>query len=167
MKQSLEIWPNRFRSFSFWLAVGLGSGLIKPAPGTWGSLFALLLGYSMMVNGVSVELFIAAIVGVSVLGTVTINRIEKQSGVHDAPEIVIDEVAGMWIAMLPLYHLGTDYITLLLAFALFRVFDIVKPWPIGWLDKQITGGFGVMVDDIVAGIFAVLGIEIFAALLLQ
>ncbi len=167
MKQSLDIWPDRFRSFSFWLAVGLGSGLIKPAPGTWGSLFALLLGHLMIVNGVSVEIFVAAIVGVLVLGTVTINRIEKLSGVHDAPEIVIDEVVGMWITMLPLYHLGADYIPLLLAFVLFRIFDIVKPWPIGWLDKQVTGGFGVMVDDIVAGIFAILGIEIFATLLMQ
>ena len=166
MKQSLDIWPDRFRSFSFWLSVGLGSGLIKPAPGTWGSVFALMLGYLIIENGVPVQLFGAAIVGVSVLGVVTINRIEKLSGVHDAPEIVIDEVAGMWIAMLPLYHLGTGYVALLIAFGLFRVFDILKPWPIGWLDKQVTGGFGVMIDDIVAGIFAVLGIEIFATLII-
>ena len=166
MKQSLEIWPNRWRSLSFWLAVGLGSGLIRPAPGTWGSLFALGLGYLMITGGTPVEVFGAAIVTVSLLGTATINRIEKLSGVHDAPEIVIDEVAGMWIAMLPLYHLGSGYLLVLIAFALFRFFDIVKPWPIGWLDKQVSGGFGVMVDDIVAGIFAIVGIEIFAILLL-
>jgi len=166
MKQSLETWPNRWRSPAFWLAVGLGSGLMKPAPGTWGSLFALVLGYLMITQGVSIEVFTAAIVGVSLLGTLVINRIEKLSGVHDAPEIVIDEVAGMWIAMLPLWHLGTDYILIVLAFVLFRFFDIIKPWPIGWLDKQVSGGFGVMVDDIVAGIFAVAGIEIFATLLL-
>ncbi len=166
MKQSLEIWPSRRRSPAFWLVVGLGSGLLKPAPGTWGSLFALILGYLMVTQGVSIEIFVAAIVGVSLIGTLAVNRIEKLSGVHDAPEIVIDEVAGMWIAMLPLWHLDADYILVILAFVLFRVFDILKPWPIGWLDKQISGGFGVMVDDIVAGIFAVGGIEIFAILLL-
>jgi len=166
MKQSLDIWPSRWRSPAFWLSVGLGSGLMKPAPGTWGSLLALILGYVMITHGVSLEIFAAAIIGISLLGTITINRIEKLSGVHDAPEIVIDEVAGMWIAMLPLWHLGADYTLVILAFILFRIFDILKPWPIGWLDKQVTGGFGVMVDDIVAGIFAVVGIEIFAILLL-
>ena len=166
MKQSLETWPNRWRSPAFWMAVGFGSGLLKPAPGTWGSLLALVLGYGMVVQGVTIEVFAAAIVGVSVVGTLTINRIEKLSGVHDAPEIVIDEVAGMWIAMLPLWHLGADYILVVLAFILFRIFDILKPWPIGWLDKQVSGGFGVMVDDIVAGILAAAGIEIFVTLLL-
>lgn len=166
MKQSLDVWHARWQSPSFWLAVGLGSGLIKPAPGTWGSLFALMLGYLMITSGMPLELFLASIVIVSVMGTLVINRIEVISGVHDAPEIVIDEVAGMWVAMLPLYHLDIGYAPLLAAFMLFRLFDIAKPWPIGWLDKHVSGGFGVMLDDIVAGVFAVIGIEIFATILL-
>lgn len=161
MKQSLKGWPERWRSLSFWFAVGLGSGLAKPAPGTWGSLFAFVLGYFAFEYGVSIQVFFGAIVLVSLLGTLAINQIEKLSGIHDAPEIVIDEVAGMWIALLPFFHLEMTWMTLLLAFGLFRFFDIVKPWPIGWLDKRINGGFGVMIDDIVAGVFTVIGIEIF------
>ena len=166
MKQSLDVWHGRWQSPSFWLAVGLGSGLIKPAPGTWGSLFALILGHLMIANGLPFEFFATSIVAVFVIGALLINRIELMSGVHDAPEIVIDEVAGMWVAMLPLYHLGVGFAQLLGAFMLFRLFDIAKPWPIGWLDKKVSGGLGVMIDDIAAGIFAIIGIEIFAAILL-
>lgn len=161
MKQTLSDWEGRWSSLSFWLAVGLGSGLLRPAPGTWGSLFGLGLGFWALSIGVAIEIFLAAIIVVSLLGTIVINQIEAQSGIHDAPEIVIDEVAGIWIAILPLYHLGTSYVPLLLCFVLFRFFDIVKPWPIGWLDKKVSGGFGVMIDDIVAGVFAIIGIEIF------
>lgn len=167
MKQTLENWPNRWRSLPFWVAVGFGSGLFKPAPGTWGSLMALVAGYFLISNGASIEVFVLAIALVSLVGTIVINQIEKQCGVHDAPEIVIDEVAGMWIAMLPLYHIGLGYVSVVLAFGLFRVFDIVKPWPIGWLDRRVTGGFGVMIDDIVAGIFAIIGIEILFLLFMQ
>lgn len=127
---------------------------------------ALIVGYSAISFGVPIEIFLLTIFMVSLLGTVAINQIEKLSGIHDAPEIVIDEVAGMWIAMLPLYHLGVGYAPLFLAFALFRLFDIVKPWPISWLDKQVHGGLGVMIDDIVAGIFAIIGIEILFLLFL-
>lgn len=161
MKQSLTVWSGRWRSLSFWFSVGLGSGLIRPAPGTWGSIFALVLGYFALEYAVSLQTFLIAIALVLLFGTLAINQIEKLSGIHDAPEIVIDEVAGMWVAMLPFFHLEMNWMTLAIAFGLFRFFDIVKPWPIGWLDKRISGGFGVIIDDIVAGLFAVVGIEIF------
>lgn len=161
MKQSLENWAGRYRSVSFWLAVGFGSGLLKPAPGTWGSLAAILAGYGFYQAGLTTA-GLMVLIGVStLLGTFAINRIERETGIHDAPEIVIDEFAGQWVAMLPFFYGGASIQALGLAFILFRVFDIWKPWPIGWLDKRVDGGFGVIVDDLVAGLFALIGIEIF------
>lgn len=159
MKQDLNTWQDRHLSPYFWLVTFFGSGLLKPAPGTWGSLAGLALGVPM-VQGLSLIGFIGATILVSLIGTITINRVELISGIHDAPEIVIDEVAGMWIALLPFYYLPHSWWGFAAAFLLFRLFDIVKPWPIGWLDKRVSGGFGVMIDDIVAGIFAFVGIHI-------
>lgn len=159
MKQDLNTWQDRHYSPYFWLVTFFGSGLVKPAPGTWGSLAGLAIGIPM-VQGLSLFGFMGAIVIVSLFGTVAINRVEQISGIHDAPEIVIDEVAGMWIALLPFFYLPQSWWGLASAFLLFRLFDIVKPWPIGWLDKRVSGGFGVMIDDIVAGIFTFVGIHI-------
>lgn len=159
MKQSLSSWDDRWRSVPFWLAVGLGSGLMRPAPGTWGSLFGLLLGYGLIKAGMNVWLFMSFIITVTLIGNYVIEQIEKASGVHDAPEIVIDEVAGIWIAMLPIFHIANIEALLIAAFVLFRIFDIWKPYPIGWLDRKVSGGFGVMVDDLVAGVYALVCIE--------
>ena len=84
-------------------------------------------------------------------------RHDRQTGGHDASEIVVDEVAGQWIAMMPVAPitvLGTVWWQLLLAFVLFRLFDIEKPWPVGWIDRQTAGGWGVMADDVAAGLYA-------------
>lgn len=165
MKQRLDTWPDRHKAPAFWLAVFFGSGLLRPAPGTWGSFAALIIGI-WMVQTFDLSIFLTAIVIVSIAGTFAINSIEKQSGIHDAPEIVIDEVAGMWLAMIPFYFMEPTWWGFATAFLLFRLFDIIKPWPIGWLDKRVSGGFGVMIDDIVAGIFALIGINILAFVLL-
>ncbi len=167
MKQRLETWDGRWKSPSFWLAVFFGAGLLRPAPGTWGSLAALAVGYGLIASGLGVWLFCAAILLVTAAGTIAINAIERETGIHDAPEIVIDEVSGMWIALLPSYFLPSLPWLFVAAFILFRVFDIIKPWPIGWLDRKVGGGFGVMLDDIVAGIFSVIGIILLSAFLLQ
>lgn len=166
MKQRLDGWQGRWRSPAFWLAVFFGAGLLRPAPGTWGSLAALGAGYWIIAAGAGLAVFAGAILIVTLLGTIAINAIEKTTGIHDAPEIVIDEVAGMWIAMLPVYLLPANPWLFVAAFVLFRIFDIIKPWPIGWLDKKVSGGFGVMVDDIVAGVFAFIGIGILSTILL-
>ena len=165
MKGTLSSWDARRQSPAYWLAVLFGAGLLRPGPGTWGSLAALVAGYGLIATGLNMVDFIAAIIAVTLVGTVVIDRIETNSGVHDAPEIVIDEVAGQWVALLPIYLLPADPILFVAAFVLFRIFDILKPWPIGWLDRRISGGFGVMVDDIVAGIFAFVGIGLLSLLL--
>jgi phosphatidylglycerophosphatase A len=130
-----------------------GVGKLKPAPGTWGSAAALLIGwiiiYFFAIAGLSVGIIIATIIGTWAAGA-----FEQSSGAHDASEVVIDEVAGQWIALLPVAYFGLSWIGWLTAFALFRLFDIWKPGPIGLLDKHCTGGFGTMIDDIAAGTIA-------------
>ena len=87
------------------------------------------------------------------------NLHQECTGKHDLGEVVIDEVVGQWIALLPLYFVTISqnfWMDTLVSFTLFRIFDIKKPWPISWMDKHIGGGLGVMLDDVVAGIFAAL-----------
>ena len=158
-KISLTNWEKRFLSIEFWFATALGAGLLKPAPGTWGSLAGIFVAVGALSTGLNGYIFLAILFLTFLAGTAAINRIEKQAGIHDAPEIVIDEVVGQWIPLIPLFSAGNaldgpTWFYLLAAFILFRGFDIIKPWPIGWIDSKITGGFGVMIDDIIAGLFA-------------
>lgn len=155
-KASLSIWQDRHKYASYWFVVGFGSGLIRPAPGTWGSLAGLLIGWALLAQENAFLILIGLSLLVTIASVFVIDRIEKRTGVHDAPEIVIDEFVGQWIALLPLSIASESLTGVLAAFLLFRIFDIIKPWPIGWLDKRVSGGFGVMVDDIVAGFIAAL-----------
>jgi len=153
-KQTLSNWEGRHKSPAYWWSVGFGSGLLKPAPGTWGSLVGLVLGYGLVGIVGGFWWLIVAIISVTLVSIFAISAIEKATGIHDAPEIVIDEFAGQWVAMLPLAFFPFGIWELLTCFGLFRLFDIIKPWPIGLLDRKVSGGFGVMVDDLVAGVIA-------------
>ena len=153
-KQPISNWKDRKKHLSFWWATVAGVGLLKPAPGTWGSLAALLLGYGLIEAGISAAWLVVVVILLTLASVRAIDTIEAKSGIHDAPEIVIDEVAGQWLALLPLFYFQPTLIGYGLAFLLFRLFDIWKPWPIGPLDKKVSGGFGVMIDDIVAGLIA-------------
>ncbi|WND02327.1 phosphatidylglycerophosphatase A [Temperatibacter marinus] len=155
-KHSLKNWNNRLKSPAYWWSTFFGIGMIKWAPGTWGSLFGAMAGYGLILLGFDWVMLLAASLVVTLLSVRAIDHIEKETGIHDSGEIVIDEVAGQWIAMIPLTFAGSELTleTIAYSFALFRLFDILKPWPIGWLDKKVSGGFGVMVDDIVAGLMA-------------
>ncbi|MDA8787072.1 phosphatidylglycerophosphatase A [Porticoccaceae bacterium] len=137
------------RSPTLMLAFGFGSGLSKYAPGTLGTIAAIPLWW--LLTQLSQPLYlglvlVAAIVGVSICG-----RAAEQLGVHDHGGIVWDEFVGLWVAMA---FLPVSPVSLVLGFSLFRFFDIVKPWPISWLDKNISGGLGIMIDDIAAGLAA-------------
>ena len=151
------------------LATVGGVGLIRPAPGTWGSAAAIPLGYGVHVIG-GFPLLLLATLGVIVLGWWAARAEQAATGNHDAGEIVIDEVAGLWIALWPLsgglWHAGADpwlfpWPGWVGAFVLFRLFDIWKPGPIGWADRQ-SGPVGVMLDDVIAGLFAALGVALAA-----
>jgi phosphatidylglycerophosphatase A len=127
-----------------------GTGLLRPGPGTWGSAVAVFAGWALMWWG-GWPLLLAATVLITPLGIWAAGRVERRSGAHDHGFIVIDEVAGQWLALLPA---GLDPFNALIAFVLFRLLDIIKPGPIGWLDRRVPGGWGVMVDDLLAGLLA-------------
>ena len=131
------------------LAFGFGSGLSPKAPGTVGTIAAiplwLLLAQLPQIPYILV-VATAALIGISICG-VAADRL----GVHDHGGIVWDEFVGLWIAMA---FLPPTYVSLALGFVLFRLFDIIKPWPISWLDKHVGGGLGIMIDDVVAGLAA-------------
>lgn len=127
-----------------------GSGRLRPAPGTIGSLTAIPIGMLLQyIYGIPALLL--GIVVAFTIGVYTSNMYEEKSEEHDSSSIVIDEVVGMWIAGIPA---ATNIYLWILAFVLFRFFDIVKPWPISKADRDIEGGLGVMIDDVLAGIFA-------------
>ncbi len=138
----------------------LGSGLMRPAPGTWGSLLGLLLWFVLLAPLSPIEQLIVIVVVFS-LGVWACNRIEAQLGLHDPGAIVIDEVVGIWITLL---GFGQDWLWALLGFALFRLFDITKPGIVRWADNNVGGGFGVMFDDVLAGCLAAIVLQ-FAFLL--
>lgn len=129
------------------------SGLSKKAPGTVGSLLALILGMFIINFFNLTTLFLLSIL-ITVVAVKEINIYERMVGTHDNSEIVIDELAGMWIAMSIAGVTSDGYLMATLAFVFFRIFDIWKPSIIGRIDKNVDGGMGVMGDDIVAGVFA-------------
>ena len=136
------------------LATWFGAGLLRPAPGTWGSFAALPFGWALAWWGGWPALLAGAIL-VFAVGVWAADVHCRAVGRHDASEVVIDEVAGQWLTLLPaaivagtpsLAHLGAGFL-------LFRIFDVAKPWPCSLLDRKVKGGLGVMVDDVAAGIY--------------
>lgn len=128
------------------------SGLSPKAPGTVGSFLALLLGLGLIPFIPASTLFLLSLL-ITVIAVKQINIYEKEVGVHDGKEIVIDELAGMWIA-LSICGITQDNMVIMgaLAFIYFRLFDIWKPSIIGRIDEKVPGGWGVMGDDLVAGV---------------
>ena len=142
------------------VATFFGAGFSPVAPGTVGSLAALPLAFALLhVEVVSATLIV---IGLYVLGLWSANHLEKVSGQHDAQMIVIDEVVGVCVSALLLswWFLGVadPYWLLMLSFLSFRFFDVLKPWPIGWIDRTVGGGVGVMIDDLVAALMGVLAV---------
>jgi len=149
-----------FRSFPRVVSFGLGSGLIRPAPGTWGTL----LGWLLWVVAVArlPDTYIAALlVAAFVLGCWTCQRVGKEMGRADDGGMVWDEIVAFWLV---LWLTPDSFGAQLLAFVVFRFFDIVKPPPISFFDRHFKNGFGVMWDDIVAAAYSLLVIAILVRL---
>ncbi|MDG2340284.1 MAG: phosphatidylglycerophosphatase A [Paracoccaceae bacterium] len=152
------------------LATVFGVGYLKPAPGTWGSLAALPMFWVLHVLG-GPMIALSATIAVTLIGWWVIAKATAGSDNHDPSEIVIDEVAGQWVALLPLSFgaaaMGVGILALypgwIAAFVLFRLFDIRKPGPVGWADRR-DDPFGVMFDDVIAGLLAAVGVLILAGL---
>ena len=136
------------------LATWFGIGLIKFAPGTWGSFAALPFAWVIYEIWGAPGLALATLL-VSLTGVWVSHIHAQQSPDEDPSEIVIDEVAGMWLTLLaaPL-----DIFYYLIGFAFFRIADIWKPWPASWADNAVKGGAGIMLDDIFAGVYAALAL---------
>lgn len=139
------------RSPTLFLAFGFGAGLSPKASGTVGTLVALPLVWAL--SAVSPLWYAGVFVLATVLGIGLCGRAARLLGVHDHGGIVWDEFLGLAVAA---FLLPAGWPWWLAAFVLFRVFDVLKPWPIDWLDRRIHGGFGIVLDDLVAGLMAFL-----------
>ena len=141
--------PTPFTNPVQFLAFGFGSGLSPWAPGTAGTLMAIPL-YCVLVDWnllqYTVAVAIAALLGIWICGAAS-----RELGVHDHSGIVWDEFVGYWITM---WAVPFDWIWVVIGFFVFRVFDVAKPWPISWVDRQVHGGLGILADDLLAGVMS-------------
>ena len=141
---------------SGFLAFGLGSGLSPKAPGTLGTVAGMLLAFPL--TGLPVWAGLLFVTAAFLAGIPICDRASKRLGVHDHGGIGWDEFVGIWLVLVLVPFVGDGaptYAWWLAAFVAFRLFDIVKPWPIGWLDRRVHGGFGIMLDDLIAAVYAV------------
>ncbi|WP_113911269.1 phosphatidylglycerophosphatase A [Roseovarius dicentrarchi] len=154
-----------------WFVATIGGvGYLRPAPGTWGSLVALPMAALLHLIG-GPWLLVIAIIAIFFEGLWATTQITRWQDDHDPSYVVVDEVVGQWIALLPLSFgasmMGASIFALwpgwIAAFVLFRLLDIFKPGPIGWADKRNTP-FGVMMDDVIAGVLAAFFVVMLAAL---
>ncbi len=146
-----------------WIATALGAGLAPKAPGTAGSLVALLPWWFLL-RGLSPGVYLAVLVAGFALGVWACAVSDRRVGRHDQGALVWDEVIGVWIT---LFAAPAAWWWMLAGFALFRLFDIWKPWPVSWADRRVHGGLGVMLDDVLAGVYALLVLQIVALVVRQ
>lgn len=157
MKSALSNWRSVLRSPTLLLAFGLGSGCLRPASGTWGTLLGLI--FLAPFFPYSSPLFSAIFIVLAFsLGVFLCDRASKILGVHDFSGIVFDEWVGVWLILFfyppALYQRFGQYLSLVIIFLLFRLFDILKPPPIRQVDRKVSGGLGIMLDDLLAGALA-------------
>ena len=133
------------------IATGAGSGYLPKAPGTWGTLVGLLLWWPLA--GLSLTAYLATVAVLFIVGVASAGAAEKILDRGDPGVVVIDEIVGVLLALaaVPLHPVAA-----LAGFALFRLFDIAKPFPVGWVDRHLHGGLGIMLDDVAAGLYALL-----------
>ncbi|MGY0218139.1 phosphatidylglycerophosphatase A family protein [Endozoicomonadaceae bacterium StTr2] len=139
------------------LAFGLGSGAAPKAPGTFGTLAAVILYLGLQYLPFWNYVLVLAVA--TVLGIWLCDKTSRDLGVHDHPGIVWDEFVGYWITMLAA---PKGWVWIITGFVLFRFFDILKPWPIKVIDQKVHGGFGIMLDDILAGVFSFIALQLLA-----
>lgn len=143
MRTPPSVWTNPWHFIAF----GFGSGCLYPAPGTWGTLMGLFI--YLFIQDLPLSVYSVITIFVAVFGVWLCDKSSKDIGVHDHGGMVWDEISGILIT---LWMAPQGLGWLVLGFLLFRFFDILKPWPISWADKHVTGGLGVMLDDWLAAI---------------
>lgn len=137
------------KTWIHFLATGFGAGLSPFAPGTMGTLVAIPL--YLLLQWLPLSIYAIVTIFAFLIGIWLCEKTSLSLKTHDHPSIVWDEMVGFWITM---FAIPCSIFTVLLGFLLFRGFDIQKPWPISWVDKNIQGGFGIMLDDMLAAIYA-------------
>ena len=154
--------PARWVFQNIWriIAFGCGSGLLRPAPGTWGTLFAWLV-WALVLNGLTDTIVATVLVLAFLLGCVACERTGKALGVSDHGGMVWDEIVAFWLV---LWLSPGSLAAQAVAFVLFRGFDIIKPQPIRYFDARFKGGFGVMWDDLVAAAYSLLVMAVLVSL---
>lgn len=145
-----SVWRNPIH----FLAFGCGSGTVEKAPGTFGTLAAIPL--YLLIQDLSIGSYFVLLIAAALAGIYICGKTSHDLGVHDHAGIVWDEFVGYWITM---WMAPEGWTYIILGFILFRIFDIWKPWPISLADKHVHGGFGIMFDDILAGIFAFFALQ--------
>ncbi|KDE39734.1 MAG: phosphatidylglycerophosphatase A [Nitrincola lacisaponensis] len=150
-KTPASVWYNPVHFAAF----GFGSGAAPVAPGTFGTLAALPL-WLFIFAPLSTDAYLLTLLVSFIIGVWLCHQTSEDIGVHDHGGIVWDEFVGLWIA---LFAVPMHWFWILLGFALFRLFDIWKPWPIGWADRRVSGGLGIMLDDVIAGVYALVVLQ--------
>ena len=140
-----------------WIATGLGSGLAPIAPGTFGSLAALIPWLAL--RGLPLPYYLLALIAAFGIGVWACQWTIRRLGVEDPGLVVWDEFVGLWIALIAL---PDRWYFVIAGFVFFRFFDIAKPWPVRWADRRIKGGFGTMLDDVFAGGYALACVQALA-----
>lgn len=146
-----EVWRNPL----YFIAFGFGSGAMPFAPGTFGTLMAI--PFYLLLRLLPVTYYIIFVILFIAFSSWLCDRISRVIHEHDHPGMCIDEFAGFFVTMINAPH-GWSWI--ILGFLLFRLFDVWKPWPIRYIDEKVHGGFGMVLDDVVAGIFGMIIIQI-------
>jgi phosphatidylglycerophosphatase A len=141
------------------LAFGFGSGLAPRAPGTFGT--AVAVGLYLLLPALPTLHYLLLILLSFLLGIYICHKTAQALQTHDHPGIVWDEFVGYWITMIAA-PIGWQWVAV--GFVLFRLFDIAKPWPIGWLDKKLHGGLGIMLDDVLAGFYALVVMQLLGSM---
>ena len=142
------------RLFLF-IATGAGSGYLPVAPGTWGSAVGVLLW--LAVSRLAMPTYLAVLGALFVIGVFSAGAAEKIVDRGDPGLVVIDEIVGQLITLAVAPH---HPVAVLAGFVLFRLFDILKPFPVGWIDRHLHGGLGIMLDDVAAGLYALLVLQL-------
>ncbi|MFK8067610.1 MAG: phosphatidylglycerophosphatase A [Gammaproteobacteria bacterium] len=142
------------------LSLGFGTGLASTAPGTFGTLIGIPL--FLLMKPLSIEVYCLVSLILFIFGIWLCERTANKLEVHDHPGIVWDEVVGYAVTMI---IAPNGWMWVLIGFILFRIFDVWKPWPIRLIDQKVTGGLGIMLDDLIAGIFALISMQILVVLM--
>jgi len=146
------VWKNPWH----FLAFGFGLGTLPLIPGTWGTLGGVL--FYWLLSGLPLKFYVLVVLSGSIAGCWICEKVSKDIGQYDYSGVVFDEIAGYCITMTAV---PASLFNLCAGFILFRIFDIIKPWPIRWIDEHIKNGFGMMFDDVLAGILACAVLQLF------